>query len=285
VRGPVRRLGDIVARRIAHEVRRRDPEPEWIDTSPPTTYAIYAQIALLASRYRSDASNLTTAELRVFSQNGEDGVLAEIFGRIGVGGSSFVEFGVGDGSQCNTRFLVDVLGWSGVYFESSAVAFERLHRRLTHREDVATVMAHVTPDNVDALFAAAAVPSDFDVLSIDIDGQDYWVWKALVEYRPRVVVIEYNSAIPPTERLVEPCGHRSDRTSYLGASLGALEKLAAVKGYQLVHTELAGINAFFVRDDLATLFSRDDVVHRGPNFGLVGSGLWQYPGREPFVEV
>ena len=255
-----------------------------IDTSPPDTYWKYAHLALLTDRY-GYTDQLAAAELRVFSQNGEDGVLAEILRRIGIEHRFFVEFGVGDGAQCNTRVLSEVLGWSGAYFECEPADFERLERRFAHRDDVVTLHHSVTPDNVNELFTAAQVPEDLDVLSIDIDGQDYWVWKAIDRHRPRVVIIEYNAAIPPTERLVEPLGHRWDRARYLGASLGAIEKLAAEKGYRLVYTELAGINAFCVRDDVAEHFGNERVIHRAPNFGLIGGGLWTYEGPSAYVEV
>ena len=272
-------------RRVVHRIRRHDdPVATPIDTSPPETYWKYAHLSLLAQRY-DFSDNLAGAELRVFSQNGEDGVLGEIMRRIGVEQRFFVEFGVGDGTQCNTRFLSEVLGWSGVYFEIDESDFERLQRRFAPRDDVATLQHAVTPENVNELFAAAGVPTELDVLSIDIDGQDYWVWKALDGYRPRVVIIEYNAAIPASERLVEPLGHRWDRSRYLGASIGAIEKLAAEKGYRLVYAELAGVNAFCVRDDLAGPFADERFVHRAPNVGLLGGGLWPYEGPSAYVEV
>ena len=287
MRGPLRRLGDVVSRRIAHEVNkdpRRAPEPA-IDLSPPDTYWKYGQIAMLAARYGYTAESLSAAELRVFSQNGEDGVLAEILSRIGVEHRYFLEFGVGDGTQCNTRFLADVLGWSGVYFECNPPEFERLRRRLESRDDITTLQKMVTPENVNELFSEAGVPTEFDVLSIDIDGQDYWVWQAIEGIEPRVVVIEYNSTIPAAERLVEPRGYQWDKSNFVGASLGALEKLAADKGYRLVHTELAGVNAFFVRGDLADPFPRDAVIPRGSNFALTGWGHREYTGNARYVEV
>jgi hypothetical protein len=235
---------------------------------------IYPSLAELVERY-GGGPDLTAYELRVFSQNGEDGVLAEILGRIGVGGRTFVEFGVQDGSEGTTVFLAHVLGWSGVYLEADDGAFEALARRFSANPRVRTLHAAVEPGNVEALFAQAGVPEEPDVLSIDVDGNDYWIWRALERYRPRVVVIEYNGDLAPDSEHVMPYmpGFRWDHSSAYGASLGALEALAAEKGYALVHTESAGVNAFFVRTEEASgLPTGDAVPRRSANHALMGLG-------------
>lgn len=237
---------------------------------------VYPALGELARRYRdagAEPPDLTAFELRVFSQNGEDGVLAEILRRIGVAGGGFVEFGVQDGTEGNTVFLAQVLGWAGVYLEADAAAFAALERRWAGSERVRTVHAAVEPDTVEALFARAGVAEEPDVLSIDVDGNDYWIWRALTRFLPRVVVIEYNGALHPASRRVMPYapGFRWDHTSGYGASLGALEALGAGKGYRLVHTELAGVNAFFVREDLADgLPAGAAVPRRSANHALLG---------------
>jgi hypothetical protein len=238
---------------------------------------IYPALGELVGRYRgvADPPDLTGYELRVFSQNGEDGVLAEILRRIGVGERAFVEFGVQDGSEGTTVFLAQVLGWSGVYLEADAGAFAALERRFSANPRVRTLHAAVEPDNVEALFAQAGVPDEPDVVSIDVDGNDYWIWRALTRFRPRVVVIEYNGDLDLASEQVMPYtpGFRWDHSSGYGASLGALEALGAEKGYTLVHTELAGVNAFFVRDDLAgDLPSGAVVPRRSANHALMGLG-------------
>jgi hypothetical protein len=260
VRNLIRKAVSRVTRRIAREVWRQEPPP---------VRSQYEALALLAMRY--GFKGLSAAELRVFSQNGEDGVLAEIFSKIGTTNQFFVEFGVQDGLECNTRLLMEVLGWSGVYFEPDGNSFSRLSERLQNRDDVATFREFVTPDNVNTLFAQAAVPVELDLLSIDIDGQDYWVWEALDGFRPRVVVIEYNTALPVEPRVVETKGAVQDRSTafnFVGASLGAMQDLGRRRGYTLVHAELAGVNLFFVRDDLAAPF--EGFLARGPNHYLRG---------------
>ena len=170
-------------------------------------------------------------------------------------------------------FEVPLLSWAGVYLEADAAAFAALERRWVASSRVRTVHAVVEPDTVQALFAGAGVPEEPDVVSIDVDGNDYWIWRALTRYRPRTLVIEYNGALDPGSRRVMPYspGFRWDHTSGYGASLGALEDLGAEKGYRLVHTELAGVNAFFVREDLADgLPAGAAVPRRSANHALLG---------------
>jgi glycosyltransferase involved in cell wall biosynthesis len=251
-----------------------------------TDRALYTALALLAERHRSiseqpgasaAAGSLAPHELRVFSQNGEDGVLAEILARVGVGERFFVEFGVESGREGNCVYLADVAGWQGLFMDCDDDFFAELERKYRVEDRVRTVRAMITPENVQELFAANGVPAELDVLSIDVDGADYWIWEAIDAYRPRVVVIEYNSALDPLRRLVQPADLEGgwDGTSYYGASLGALRAIGERKGYRLVHTELSGVNAFFVREDLAEgrFLSPEEVPRRGkPNYFQRGQG-------------
>ena len=145
-------------------------------------------------------------ELRVFSQNGEDGVLAEILRRVGAPARYFVEFGVESGREGNCVYLADVAGWRGLFMEADEEHVPSCcERKYAAAQDACTtVRARVTPRNVEELFAQAGVPEEPDVVSIDVDGQDYWIWEAIESYRPRVVIVEYNSAIDPRRRLVQP---------------------------------------------------------------------------------
>ncbi|MSO78556.1 MAG: hypothetical protein EXQ79_03005 [Acidimicrobiia bacterium] len=207
----------------------------------------------------------------MFSQNGEDGVLCEILHRIGPGSRTFVEFGAGDGSENCCSLLADVLGWRGLFAELDDGRFSRLQSKYKNNVAVTTVSGAITPENVAATFRAASVPEDLDVLSIDVDGSDYWIWQALEGYRPRVVIIEYNASLDATKPLVQPSESPGwDNTAYFGASLAAMEAQARVKGYTLVHLELVGANAFFVRDDLLWPDVQRPVL-RGPNYNLAAN--------------
>jgi glycosyltransferase involved in cell wall biosynthesis len=227
--------------------------------------------------------SLTGFELRAFSQNGEDGVLAEILRRTGAPSRHFVEFGVESGREGNCVFLADVRGWQGLFMESEDEMFRRLEAKYAAEGTVETIRARVNAENIESLFAQASVPAESDVVSIDIDGQDYWIWAALEGYRPRVLIIEYNSSLDPRRCLVQPDepGHGWDGTAFYGASLGALERLGRSKGYRLVHTDLSAVNAFFVRADLAgdAFPHAHEVARRGtPNYYQRGI---EHPGAIP----
>lgn len=243
----------------------------------------YLALAELSRRWRAvggqPASDdgppapLTSRELRAFSQNGEDGVLAEVFRRIGVTGGGFVEFGVETGREGNSVFLADVLEWSGLFIEGDPDSCHHLMAKYRWSDRVRVIHDLVTPDNVETLFAAGSVPAEPDLMSIDVDGQDAWIWLAVRAHRPRVVIIEYNAVIDPQSTLLEPLGMEGGwrGTDYYGASLGALVAVGDRLGYRLVHTEIAGVNAFFVRNDLAGPFAPDP-PRRGPNYFLTANG-------------
>ena len=195
---------------------------------------------------------------KTYSQNDEDGIVLEIFNRIGEGDRRFIEFGVQAGVECNTALLL-MAGWSGLWLDGSDkyVAAARQYHAAAVDEGRLTVQASfVTAENIDDLLGpwaggTAAQPAAIDLLSIDIDGNDYWVWKAIEAVRPRVVIIEYNAAYPPPVAFVAE--YRADRAwdggNYHSASLTSLEALGRAKGYALVGCNLSGANAFFVREE------------------------------------
>jgi hypothetical protein len=201
---------------------------------------------------------LTRFGHKTFSQNDEDGIVLEIFNRIGVRSRQFVEFGVQGGTECNTALLL-AAGWTGLWLDSSAKDIDAVK---TAQSDaivanrLSAVNAFVTAENISTLLGdwRATISSsndEIDLLSIDIDGNDYWVWKSMETIRSRVVVIEYNASYPPPVDFLVPYAPDAvwNETNYFGASLTMLEKLGRAKGYALVGCCLAGVNAFFVRED------------------------------------
>jgi hypothetical protein len=210
----------------------------------------HASVAGLLERVGDGATGLTRFELGAFSQNGEDGVLVEILRRLDMLHGTFAEIGASS-NEANCIFLCDVLGWGGVFVDADPAEQARLERKYRHRRDVVAVQAMVTPANVEAVLREAGV-ADPTLLSIDIDGNDYWLWEALSAPAPPVVVIEHNPCIDPRQTLVQPPTRGAwDGSDYYGASLEALRRLGARKGYRLVHVELTGNNVFFVREPLA----------------------------------
>src|SRR4051794_40434243 len=153
-----------------------------------------------APRY-NEPKRLGVHEFQMFSQTGADGIIAEIFHRIGRTNSIFVEFGVGNGLENNTAALL-LQGWSGVWIEASRRSNRAIQQNLKPLLDEQKLMLlprFVTKENIVDLLDGCGVPLDLDLVSIDIDGNDYWVWEALLSrYSPRVVVIEYNALLGPS---------------------------------------------------------------------------------------
>lgn len=278
--GAIRHLGGRKARSLLAHLRGVGLRED--------TDRVLALLGVHQDRYREalGATDLSPFEYRVFSQNGEDGVIGEILRRLRVASRSFVEFGIGSGHQGNCVALADLHGWSGLFIESDDGAYRRLANKYRAIDRVRTLHATVTPTNIESLLAGAGVIEEPDVLSIDIDGADYWVWEAIVSFRPRLVVIEYNANLDPDRALVRPLAGRAwDGTDWFGASIGALRRLAAKKGYQLVHTDLCGINAFFVREDLSATVGVPDPPVRTANYGLVGGSLRRDPESRPWIDL
>jgi hypothetical protein len=199
---------------------------------------------------------------------------------------------VSDGRECNTLKLL-VEGWQGLWMESDSGLCERMRRvfaaplaegRLELKE------TSVTADNIDALLSQSrvAVAGELDLLSIDIDGNDYHVLGAIRSVRPRVIVIEYNGKFPPPMDVVPPYdpSHAWDGTDYAGSSLQAIASLAQRRGYRLVGTNITGANAFFVRSDLAgNHFAEEDVaaLFNPSRFWLSPGFVSSYPTGERFA--
>jgi hypothetical protein len=200
-------------------------------------------------------------EARLHSQNGEDGLLLHIFSTIGVVDRRLVEIGIEDGRECLARTLLVWFGWSGLVMDSEGANVadaRRFFRDECGFADgrVRVVRCFVTAENVDGVLVDNGMTGDVDLLSIDIDGNDYWVWKAITAIRPRVVAIEYNASFGPDEALTVPYDPGFDRKAkhpsgwYHGASIAALASLARRRGYALVGGDSSGVNAFFVRAEL-----------------------------------
>lgn len=219
-----------------------------------TVLAAQFEASLLAEARYQNPRNLSRFAFQSFSQNGEDGMIAEIFRRIGVNTRYFVEVGAGDGLENNTAFLL-AQGWKGCWIEGDGPLVQTIEQHF--REPIAqnrlrVQQSFVTAENIAALLESMQAPSEFDLLSLDIDRNTYFAWEALKNFQPRVAVIEYNSSFPPdVEWTVTYEAERVwNNTMYQGASLKSLELLGRQLGYALVGCDLHGVNAFFVRRDL-----------------------------------
>lgn len=228
--------------------------------------AIHLHSIVEKVRYRSDelakpryqeAARLLKHGYKVYSQNDEDGIIAEIFKRIGTTSKTFVEFGVERGVECNTLWLL-TQGWSGLWLEGQSghcSAIAKSHAHFIADGKLQVENAFITAENINALLGRrfdVAQKQEIDLLSVDIDFNDYWVWKAISGVNPRVVCVEYNASWPPPVAITVPYDPKRvwKGGNYCGASLSAMAKLGAEKGYSLVGCCFNGVNAFFVRNDL-----------------------------------
>jgi hypothetical protein len=191
---------------------------------------------------------LLSHQKNVHSQTGEDGVVEKILELLPARDGWCVEFGAWDGLYyTNTRHLIESKGYSAVLIEASPRRFRELKRNYAAHQNVYPMCQFVgfrTDDNLDTILRRTPIPRDFDFLSIDIDGNDYHVWKAFTEYKPKIIVIEFNPTFPVSVEFVQP----PDPSVQQGASLRALVNLGREKGYELAC--VMPFNAFFVRRDL-----------------------------------
>jgi len=208
------------------------------------------RLSELARELESDARLITPHGWSGYSQNDEDGILQEIFKRIKTESERFVEFGAGDCLENSCTYLL-LSGWRGTWIEASHTEVRSIEQHFGSyitTDDLTVIEAFVTPQTINKL-----IRDEPDLLVIDIDGNDYYVWEAL-DIRPRVVMIEYNATFRPPVAIVQeyspqPFWHGEN---FYGASLAAMELLGRKKGYSLVGCNYVGTNAFFVRNDLVS---------------------------------
>ncbi|MCE0496994.1 MAG: hypothetical protein LV481_03495 [Methylacidiphilales bacterium] len=267
---------------VIRELRqvRRELEGAWQFRQMATiATSVQALEALKAGneRYR-DPKRLLVHGAQYWSQNLEDGMIAEIFRRIGTTGKTFLEIGAADGRMNNTTALLSA-GWSGWWIDGHAEACASANAQLQKMPETSRRLkvqqAFVSPDNIKDLLAKLQVPDEVDLFSLDIDLNTYHLWAALTGFRPRVVVVEYNAAFPPEQAWIHPfhADETWDDTQAFGASLKAFELLGSRLGYSLVGCDVTGVNAFFVRNDLvgdsfAAPFTAEN-HHEPPRYFLV----------------
>ncbi len=192
-----------------------------------------------------------------YSQWDEDGILQYLIGKLPIENRVFVEFGVGDYAEANTRLLLVKDQWSGLVIDNDTdrLIFLR-NSELAWRYPLTILEDTVEPDNINEILISEGISGQIGLLSIDIDGMEYWVWEAIAAIEPSIVICEYNALWGSDRAVTVPYDRGFDRTKkhyswqYAGASIGALRSLAEKKGYALVCINSGGNNAFFVRKDL-----------------------------------
>lgn len=213
---------------------------------------MYDLIVFMENKY----TNLTNFKWNKYSQFGEDGIIKKCLDVLPNKNNWCVEFGAWDGKHLsNTRNLIESYAYKAVLIEGNKKRARELIDFYCNKEDVIAINAYVgwkESDNLDSLLRDTPIKKDYDFLSIDIDGNDYYVWKSAVKYKPKLVCIEYNGTIPPQVEFVQPPSPKLSQ----GVSLKSLVKLAKSKGYELVATTES--NAFFVDKKYYSLFNLQD---------------------------
>lgn len=262
LRAVARRARDRAVAPLISEIRERPPRPD------------AATQVLLREWYRRAACSgqplptLRDAGFQVYSQADEDGILLYIFSLIGAGTRRCVEICAGDGIESNTANLVINHGWTALLVDGDESLVATGRRFYANHPATAVyppvyVCAWVTRENVNGLIREHGVAGEIDLLSIDVDGMDYWLWDTIEAVDPRVVVVEYQDILGPDRAWTVPYQADFDARDYpmtdgmpefAGASLAAFVKLGRRKGYRLVGCNRYGYNAFFVRNPLADRF-------------------------------
>ena len=202
-------------------------------------------------------SGINRYEYSLLSQHGEDGIIRYVFDQIGFDQRFFLEFGFG-AHQCNSLRLMLKENFGGLLIDASQETCDFFNRSATHFSipDVRAICRSLDCQNLDETIRLAALPGEIDFLSIDVDGNDYWLWKELKYVSARLAVIEYNAGLGSTWSATIPydpeyrLGESFPDSFFYGASLPALEKLGREKGYRLIGCDSRGVNSFFLREDI-----------------------------------
>ncbi len=214
-------------------------------------------LSLLENFQGKQSSKIIDYEFQVFSQWGEDGIISYLVNNVDIENNFFIEFGVENYLESNTRFLLKKFNWSGLIIDSSQKNIDYIKKdKIYWQHNINALCEFVSRENINKIFLENVSQKNIGLLSIDIDGNDYWVWKAITTIDPSIVVIEYNSILGNSKNYTVPYSKNFERNKahysnlYYGASLPALVKLGKEKGYALVTCNSAGNNAFFVKKNL-----------------------------------
>ena len=227
------------------------------------TKILAAQPIVRELRRLQNTIPLSQSEFRVFSQFGDDGIIQYSISRLNlpIAERRFVEFGVENYREANTRFLLLNDNWSGLVMDGSEDYMSNVRSEpLYWRHDLTALARFITRENINSIIEEAEFSGRIGLLSIDVDGNDYWIWEAITVVDPAIVVVEYNGIFGSREAVTIPYQadfvRQNAHYSYLywGTSLPALCHLADKKGYAWIGCNTAGNNAYFVRNEYASAF-------------------------------
>src|SRR6266542_5521331 len=250
VKKALRRL----AQPLIDEIRGISDNPR-VDDEASAQKVLMIQYRFLASLGHDRLPSFRDVGFRKYSQFEEDGILLYIFSLIPPINRKCVEICAGEGRECNTANLIINHGWWGYLFDGNEESVKAGIEFFAKNKDTFLYQprftrAWITGENVNHLIEGAGVHGPIDLLSLDIDGMDYWVWKAITVIQPQVVVCEIHNQIPSDKALTVPYDPKFVYQSedFRGVSLAAMCKLGRAKGYRLIGTHRFGFNAFFMKN-------------------------------------
>jgi len=201
-------------------------------------------------------NDIKKAEFKVFSQWGDDGIIEFLVSYLDIPNKTFIEFGVEDYTESNTRFLLINRNWSGLIMDGSKKNIDYIQKdNIYWQHDLTAKQVFITKENINNEIVESGFSGELGILHIDIDGNDYWIWKEIDTVKPVIIIVEYNSvfgkdraiSVPYDPAYVRTEKHYSDL--YFGASIKAFVTLGQSRGYDFIGCNTAGNNAYFVRND------------------------------------
>ena len=224
------------------------------------------------NRLEKKLKKINDYEFKIFSQFGEDGLINYLINNLNITSKKFIEFGVQNYEEANTRFLLENNAWSGLIFDSSKENIEHIKNQNYYwKYDLTAGCEFITKKNINSLISKNNFNGEIGILVIDIDGNDYWIWKSIEVINPNIVIIEFNARFGIDKSITIPYKEKFNRRKehysniYYGASLTALYNLGFSKGYQLVCTNKNSNNAFFVKSKILKDIQNDLIKPKKPN--------------------
>lgn len=240
------------------EIQHLQAEVKQLADSYERTAALCGRLASIEIQRLKEIDTLADAEFKVYSQFGEDGIIEWLVFNLELQNKTFVEFGVENYLEANTRFLLLNRNWSGLVIDGNPHNIDVLRSSSTYwRNDIESEAAFITVENIRSLIQQKGFFGPLGILSIDLDGNDYWILNALNGLSPDILILECNPVFGDRHAVTVPYDPKFERFRnhysglLFGASISALRELAESRGYEFFGTCSNGLNAFFVRSDLA----------------------------------
>jgi len=257
--------------RFIHILEKVNKQNDKFDSLLENTMLQNGKILTERILQKKNISSIHDVEFKVFSQWGDDGIIQYLIHYLEIRNNVFIEFGVENYLESNTRYLLMNNNWTGLVMDGSSVNVNKIKKSDYYwKYDLSAISAFVSSENINSLIEEAGFSGEIGLLHIDIDGNDYWIWKALNIIEPIIMIVEYNSVFGGNRPITVPYKADFNRTDahysnlYAGASILALCDLAKEKGYAFIGSNSAGNNAYFVKEnylkDLKPLSAEDGYV-------------------------